>query len=585
MIELLTDVGLRTWDPFWVPVLVWTAVAVSAVFLLRLVPQRHTRLHLDTRIALLLALPLGILVANLLKYAGPEVVYVISIPVQAPQALPPAASVAEAGLQLNGFTLIGVVSIVGVLLSVVGLVRFAGAVNGLRRLVVTARPLPGERISSLESQSLRSAPSRLADRVRLLTSDATPVAFSYGIFRKRIVVPNDKNMEDRLVLIHEFIHHANGDVWRAAVGQLIVSLFFFHPLVHMLHRRTRLLVELSCDQSVLADEEVSRIEYAKLLLQYAGHRNAPSTPALSMADTRSNLYHRIRAMKYPIRTALSKRTVIAIASLVMGAGVFFSACSESALVGPSDDDFAENDVLARTMRLPAASGDPDVYVIVEYPPELVGGLAGLQENMHYPVEAKDAGLEGRVFLQFLVQPDGVVSDVRVTRSASTDPDDPATRALDEEAVRVVSEARFVPGVQDGVRVPVKMSLPITFRLHPAEPQPPVDVELVKRQLADGTYEFNGRTWNAVSEAGYSGRVFGADGQPLSEGWIQLENYDARFPIFGGGSNVPPEYVGTYRLVLPKGTWTATIVTPSETWKTTFVVDEKGNFEKDLRPDK
>lgn len=97
-----------------------------------------------------------------------------------------------------------------------------------------------------------------------------------------------------------------------------------------------------------------------------------------------------------------------------------------------------------------------VHVIVEEMPELVGGMAAIQSKVTYPESAAKAGVEGRVFVQFVVNEQGDVQDVVVTRGVSSD--------LDEEAVRAVSEAKFTPGMQDGEPVKVRMSMPITFKL-------------------------------------------------------------------------------------------------------------------------
>jgi periplasmic protein TonB len=100
--------------------------------------------------------------------------------------------------------------------------------------------------------------------------------------------------------------------------------------------------------------------------------------------------------------------------------------------------------------------EPEIFVIVEQSPELIGGLPGLQKKIKYPEIAKKAGVEGRVFLQFIVDEQGNVSDPIVTRGIGA--------GCDEEAVRAILEAKFKPGKQRGKAVKVKMSLPITFRL-------------------------------------------------------------------------------------------------------------------------
>src|SRR5690606_38550688 len=98
-----------------------------------------------------------------------------------------------------------------------------------------------------------------------------------------------------------------------------------------------------------------------------------------------------------------------------------------------------------------------VFVAVEQMPELVGGIQGLQGRIQYPEMARRAGIEGRVFVQFVVNEQGVPSDIRVVRGIGG--------GADEAAVAAVRESRFTPGLQRGRPVKVRMSLPVTFRLN------------------------------------------------------------------------------------------------------------------------
>lgn len=100
--------------------------------------------------------------------------------------------------------------------------------------------------------------------------------------------------------------------------------------------------------------------------------------------------------------------------------------------------------------------EPEIFVIVEDMPELIGGLPGLQKKIRYPEIAKKAGVEGRVFLQFVVDEQGNVVDPVVTRGIGA--------GCDEEALRAIISAKFKPGMQRGQAVKVKMSLPVTFKL-------------------------------------------------------------------------------------------------------------------------
>ena len=100
--------------------------------------------------------------------------------------------------------------------------------------------------------------------------------------------------------------------------------------------------------------------------------------------------------------------------------------------------------------------EPEIFVIVEEMPTLIGGLAGLQQKIHYPEMARRAGVEGRVILQFVVDEEGRVTDAVVLRGIGG--------GADEEALRVLRQARFTPGRQRGVPVRVRMTLPVVFKI-------------------------------------------------------------------------------------------------------------------------
>jgi protein TonB len=100
--------------------------------------------------------------------------------------------------------------------------------------------------------------------------------------------------------------------------------------------------------------------------------------------------------------------------------------------------------------------EPEIFLVVEEEPKLIGGLEGLQKSIKYPEIARKAGIEGRVFIQFVVGEDGSVQNPIVTRGIHP--------ALDEVALEAVKKAKFIPGKQRGRAVKVQYSLPITFRL-------------------------------------------------------------------------------------------------------------------------
>ena len=106
--------------------------------------------------------------------------------------------------------------------------------------------------------------------------------------------------------------------------------------------------------------------------------------------------------------------------------------------------------------------EEEVFVVVEEMPEFPGGgeLAlrkYLAKAIVYPVIAQENGIQGKVFVNFVVNKDGSVSNVKVARGV-----DPS---IDAEAVRVVSSMpKWKPGKQRGAPVRVSYTVPISFKL-------------------------------------------------------------------------------------------------------------------------
>ena len=105
--------------------------------------------------------------------------------------------------------------------------------------------------------------------------------------------------------------------------------------------------------------------------------------------------------------------------------------------------------------------EKEIFTVVEEQPRYPGGaqerIKFLQNNIKYPVEARELGIQGRVFLTFVVEVDGSITDVRVLRGIGG--------GCDMEAVRVVkSMPRWIPGKQRGIPVRVQFNLPIKFTL-------------------------------------------------------------------------------------------------------------------------
>lgn len=112
-------------------------------------------------------------------------------------------------------------------------------------------------------------------------------------------------------------------------------------------------------------------------------------------------------------------------------------------------------------KLPPEDYRNDIFIYVESTPEFPGGSAKMMEyitkNLVYPSEAKKNKIEGRVFVSFIVEKDGSITNVKVLRGLGS--------GCDEEAIRIVEKMpNWTPGSNSGKPINVKFTLPIRFSL-------------------------------------------------------------------------------------------------------------------------
>ena len=128
-------------------------------------------------------------------------------------------------------------------------------------------------------------------------------------------------------------------------------------------------------------------------------------------------------------------------------------------------DYPELEEIPLIQEKSHTSGDLDNSKLVEVPidkmPEYPDGIKNfykyVQENLKYPEEAKKMGLEGKVFVQFKVNTDGSISNVRINRGIGA--------SCDEEAKRIVENSQnWLPMEADGKAMAMTMVIPIEFRL-------------------------------------------------------------------------------------------------------------------------
>ncbi|GAB4237528.1 MAG: energy transducer TonB [Ekhidna sp.] len=128
-----------------------------------------------------------------------------------------------------------------------------------------------------------------------------------------------------------------------------------------------------------------------------------------------------------------------------------------------DQNILETDPIEFIPPPSAPKEEPEEAIrsFAEEMPSFEGGMDAfysyLSRKIRYPRSAQQMGIEGKVFVQFIVEKDGSLSDIRVLKGIGM--------GCDEEALRVMSQVpQFIPGKQGDVRVRVKMIIPIFFKL-------------------------------------------------------------------------------------------------------------------------
>lgn len=167
-----------------------------------------------------------------------------------------------------------------------------------------------------------------------------------------------------------------------------------------------------------------------------------------------------------------------------------------------------------------SENDEEVFVVVEQMPELIGGQAGLQSRVQYPTMARRAGIEGRVTVQFIVNENGDVENAQVVRGIGG--------GANEEALRVVNETKFKPGMQRGRPVRVQYSLSINFRLDNAEFS--TDMEPERKTLVVNVFNNGDGSINGTVKANGGELLQGANVSIEGASIGTVTNVDGEFTI-------------------------------------------------------
>ena len=303
--------------------------------------------------------------------------------------------------------------------------------------------------------------------LHVVPGDQTP--FSY--FRHIVINEQDYRDNPREILTHEHAHISLRHSWDVLFVELVKLFQWWNPAAWLLCRELKQVHEYEADMAVL-NQGVDAKQYQLLLI-----RKSVGDQLFSMANNFNyqSLKKRIRMMtmnkssRWKTLRALAVVPVIALALLAFAntKSVAAVVVNHQSKVTPTSQVVKANAEAQVTDE--SAPQSKKVYRSVDQMPQFPGGEAGLmrylQSNINYPANAAMNNIGGRVILQFVVEKDGHIGEVKVVRSI--DPE------IDAEAVRVVkSLPDFIPGRQDGEPVAVWYTIPVSFKVQsePAKPE-------------------------------------------------------------------------------------------------------------------
>lgn len=283
--------------------------------------------------------------------------------------------------------------------------------------------------------------------VKIKDRKISPFSFFRWIFIGSQIDEEEKLKE---IIAHEMVHVRQLHSVDVLLAEVLCVFFWWNPFVWLLKKEIKINLEYLADEGVLK-EGFSPKEYQYILLQVSNVNTG--IPIINNFNV-SQLKKRITMMNKN-RTSLGKATKY----LLLVPVVFVLLLGNAVQASPDIADMITIPFVNDGQQVPQKKGD--VYVTVDKMPEFPGGLNAQQrfigQNLKYPVEAQEKGVEGRVIVRYVIRSTGDITDIEVIRGVYP--------SLDEEVVRIVKAMpKWIPGKQNGKAVDVYYTLPLIFKI-------------------------------------------------------------------------------------------------------------------------
>lgn len=344
-IETFAAMGESVFQLFWFPIAVWTVLAILTFGILKAVSQIHPQYHYQIRVALVLALPIGILASWLMDALSG---FIISpeassatlkfVAVMAPMDIIPvqeAQSMSATTLLYAGAILMLIIGSVFLFLKY--------TLQWIQLFFIKRESITSliSAVGLVDKQNQQLAKSTGKEIVIAFSKeDIVPVTF--GVIKPIILLPASLKRDNcgiNLAIRHELTHIKENDFFTHLFITGIHTTFWFHPLIHTLTNQITEYREIRCDSFVLADRSISRKDYASLLLELLPMPTINKQMSIHMAQETSNLKKRIQMIStQKPQLNLPKRAGTATLGLLLMSVVLAMSCTDMQTHSIIDDE-------------------------------------------------------------------------------------------------------------------------------------------------------------------------------------------------------------------------------------------------------
>ncbi len=255
----------------------------------------------------------------------------------------------------------------------------------------------------------------------------------------------EKNEDYHMILQHEKAHVSLGHSYDLMFFELFKICFWWLPTTWFINEEIRNIHEYEADAYVL--KSFNADQYSSILISSTLKSNGLG---LASSFHEGLIQKRLKAMKRQTKkvSPIKLGTLMALFSILF----LVFACTEEP--GQSVKSGGQSGLIE-------SKTDGEIYTIVEEWAQYPGGMDALYEfvsnEIGYPKEARISGVEGQIWVQFVVEKDGSLSNVQTVKGIGA--------GCDEEGERVLqSAASFIPASQRGKQVRVQMVMPIVFKI-------------------------------------------------------------------------------------------------------------------------